>query len=287
MTLRIRHIDPDATPSSQVSLEALARIVPQTTVAEVLKECNATERRTRKLSAAFVVILCVAMNLYTNDCISHVFFRLLSRVRWLLADPTMASRVSKGALVPGPLPAGSQAPCRSRSRGFAPSLWPNPETVPEAFLFGLRLMALDGTVLDLPDTPENVWRLRQAQLPARNERLAAGEGGRHKRMRHPRGVGGGGVAPRLRRARRRTEAFARGGRRRFVAVGQGIAQLRDGPSRPRSRLGVAGTPAPDGQARSACRDPLGRYAAGVGATLRLRAAQAGRAGAGALDPLHP
>src|SRR5215207_7722894 len=102
MTLRIRHIDPDATPSSQVSLETLARIVPETTVAEVLKECNATERRTRKLSAAFVVILCVAMNLYTNDCISHVFFRLLSRVCWL------------------------------------------------------RLMAVDGTVLDLPDTPENV-----------------------------------------------------------------------------------------------------------------------------------
>ena len=98
MTLRIRHIDPDATPSSQVSLETLARIVPETIVAEVLKECNATERRTRKLSAAFVVILCVAMNLYTNDCISHVFFRLLSRVRWLLADPTMTVGVSKGAL---------------------------------------------------------------------------------------------------------------------------------------------------------------------------------------------
>jgi hypothetical protein len=46
MTLRIRHINPDATPSSQVSLEALARIVPEATVCEVLKECNATEQRT-------------------------------------------------------------------------------------------------------------------------------------------------------------------------------------------------------------------------------------------------
>jgi hypothetical protein len=90
MTLRIRHIDPDATPASQVSLEALARILPQTTVAEVLKECNATERRIRKLCAAFVVILCVAMNLYTNDCICHVF-RLLSRVRWL-CSPTQKRR---------------------------------------------------------------------------------------------------------------------------------------------------------------------------------------------------
>src|SRR5215210_4940880 len=97
MTLRIRHIDPDATPTSQVSLEALARIIPEATVAEVLKECDATEQRTRKLCASFVVILCVAMNLYTNDCISHVFFRLLSRLRWLLDDPA-ALRVSKGAL---------------------------------------------------------------------------------------------------------------------------------------------------------------------------------------------
>jgi Transposase DDE domain len=31
-----------------------------------------------------------------------------------------------------------------------------PGSAPEAFLFGLRLMALDGTVIDLPDTPENV-----------------------------------------------------------------------------------------------------------------------------------
>ena len=70
MTLRIRHLNPDATPSSQVSLEALARVVPEATVAEVLKECNATEQRTRKLSAAFVVILCVAMNLYTSTIAS-------------------------------------------------------------------------------------------------------------------------------------------------------------------------------------------------------------------------
>jgi hypothetical protein len=43
MSLRIRHIDPDATPSRQVSLEALARILPEATIAEVLKECDATQ----------------------------------------------------------------------------------------------------------------------------------------------------------------------------------------------------------------------------------------------------
>src|SRR5215210_7884392 len=155
MTLRIRHIDPDASPSSQVSLEALARIVPETTVREVLEECNATERRTRKLSAAFIVILCVAMNLYTNECISHVFFRLLSRMRWLLADPTMGVRVSKEALCQARYRLGA-GPLVALFKRVCSEPLAEPETTPEAFLFGLRLMALDGTVLDLPDTPENV-----------------------------------------------------------------------------------------------------------------------------------
>jgi len=155
MTLRIRHIDPDASPSSQVSLEALARIIPEATVAEVLNECNATEQRTRKLSAAFVVLLCVAMNLYTNDCIAHVFFRLLSRLRWLLADPAMVPLVSKGALCQARYRLGARPLVALFKRVCAKPL-AEPETVPEAFLFGLRLMALDATVLDLPDTPENV-----------------------------------------------------------------------------------------------------------------------------------
>lgn len=155
MPLRIRHIDPDATPASQVSLEALARVLPEATVAEVLKECNATEQRTRKLSASFVVILCVAMNLYTNDCISHVFFRLLSRVRWLLADPMMAVYVSKGALCQARYRLGAR-PLVALFKRVCSKPLAEPETVPDAFLFGLRLMAIDGTVLDLPDTPENV-----------------------------------------------------------------------------------------------------------------------------------
>ena len=108
MTLRIRHIAPDATPSSQVSLEALARVIPEATVAEVLKECKATEQRTRKLSAAFVVLLCVAMNLYQR----------LHRPRLLpIAQPTTLAACrpdgaagEQGGFVPGSLPAGRQAP---------------------------------------------------------------------------------------------------------------------------------------------------------------------------------
>jgi hypothetical protein len=164
MTLRIRYIDPDATPSScQVSLEALARVIPEATVAQVVQECDATEQRTRKLSATFVVLLCVAMNLYTNDCISHVFFRLVSRLRWLVDDPS-ALRVSKGALCQARYRLGPR-PLVALFKGVCTKPLAEPETVPEAFLFGLRLMALDGTVLDLPDTPENVRAFGKRHFP--------------------------------------------------------------------------------------------------------------------------
>jgi hypothetical protein len=112
MALRIRSISPDATPSSQLSLETLARVLRPAIVTEVIDRCAAREKRARKLPASTVLLLCVAMNLYSNDCLTHVFFRLVSRMRWLLGDPD-ALRVSKGAL------------CQARYRLGAPGLWSN------------------------------------------------------------------------------------------------------------------------------------------------------------------
>jgi len=99
--------------------------------------------------------LCVAMNLYTNDCISHVFFRLLSRVRWLLADPMRGAQVGKGALCQARYRLGAR-PLVALFKRVCSEPLAKPESIPEAFLFGLRLMAVDGTVLDLPDIRENV-----------------------------------------------------------------------------------------------------------------------------------
>ncbi len=114
MALRIRQIDRDATPSTHLSLEALARMLSPSIVDDVLEECAAHEQRTRKLPAAAVVLLCIAMNLYATDCLTHVFFRLLSGLRWLLVDPS-SCRVSKGGL--------SQARYRLGARPLVAHLW--------------------------------------------------------------------------------------------------------------------------------------------------------------------
>lgn len=153
MALRIRHIDPDATPGSELSLEALARLLRPEILSEVLDECEAHEQRTRKLPASTMVVVCVAMNLYTAECLVHVFFRLVSGLRWLLADPG-AWRVSKGALCQARYRLGAR-PLAALFRRVCAKPLATP-TTPGAFLFGLRLMALDGTTLEVPDTPENV-----------------------------------------------------------------------------------------------------------------------------------
>ena len=151
MALRIRSISPDATPSSQLSLETLARVLRPAIVAEVIDRCAAREKRARKLPASTVLLLCVAMNLYSNDCLTHVFFRLVSRMRWLLGDPD-ALRVSKGALCQARYRLGARPLVELFRRVCKPLATPS---TPQAFLFGLRLMALDATVMDVPAARSN------------------------------------------------------------------------------------------------------------------------------------
>ena len=161
MALRIRPISPDATPSSQLSLETLARVLRPAIVTEVIDRCAAREKRARKLPASTVLLLCVAMNLYSNDCLTHVFFRLVSRIRWLLGDPD-ALRVSKGALCQARYRLGARPLVELFRRVCKPLATPS---TPQAFLFGLRLMALDATVMDVPDTPENVRAFGKRRTP--------------------------------------------------------------------------------------------------------------------------
>ncbi len=152
MALRIRHIDPDATLGSQLSLQTLARLLRPEILCEVLEECEAREQRVRKLPATTVMVVCVAMNLYATDCLSHVFFRLVSGLRWMLADPG-GWRVSKGALCQARYRLGAR-PLVALFRRVCSRPLATPST-PGAFLFGLRLMALDGTTLEVPDTSHN------------------------------------------------------------------------------------------------------------------------------------
>lgn len=148
----IRDVLPNDGLESHLALEALGQVLAPSALAGVLSREGAAERRERKLPAAVTLGLCLAMHLFAQEALPAVFRRLVSGLRWLWPD-RHALTVSKSGI--------SQARYRLGARPLAalfhqvcrPLATP---ATPGAFRFGYRLMALDGTTFDLPDTPANV-----------------------------------------------------------------------------------------------------------------------------------
>ena len=98
------------------------------------------------------VLVTIAMNLYARISMGAVLHKVAQGLRYIWPDPeypvAQASAFSYRRYQVGPRPLVNlfHRVCQPMA---------TPET-PGAFLFGLRLMALDGTVEDVPDTAENV-----------------------------------------------------------------------------------------------------------------------------------
>ncbi len=120
-------------------IEALKRIIPRRKVKEILRNCGAQDRGCRRLPGWFLVWFVVALGLFCRDAYRQVF-------RWL-GPYRRAGTPGRSTL------------CEARRRlGVAPlrrlyeaivELLGKPET-PGAFYQGMRLMAIDGFVVDLP-----------------------------------------------------------------------------------------------------------------------------------------
>jgi Insertion element 4 transposase N-terminal/Transposase DDE domain len=125
-------------------LRALKRILPRARVEEILAHTGHDRTPCSRLPGWFMVWFIIALGLYCRDCYRQVF-------RWL--QPFR----------PGGTPLRTTL-CEARKRlGVAPlrllaeraiDLQGKPST-PGAFYRGMRAMALDGFVVDVPDTPAN------------------------------------------------------------------------------------------------------------------------------------
>ena len=125
-------------------LRALKRILPRARIQAILRRTGHARRRYLRLPAWFMVWFVVALGLFCRDSYRQVF-------KWL--QPFRR----KGT-------PGRSTFCEARQRlGVAPllqltqqvvELQTTPQT-PGAFYRELRLMALDGFVVDVPDTPAN------------------------------------------------------------------------------------------------------------------------------------
>lgn len=152
MSFIIRHLDAQSKFCRELSLEAIAKALPAEAIDEVIDQEGVKEQRERKLTMRVVAMLCIAMGLHANLAQAEVMRKLARGLRFIFPDHDYplpgASAISQRRYQLGarPMVALFRAICRPMT---------TPDT-PGAFLFGLRLMAIDGTVEDVADTPENV-----------------------------------------------------------------------------------------------------------------------------------
>lgn len=137
--------------SDHVSLGVLTRIVPRYLVDEVIAETGRVQKRSRLLPAHVVVYFVLALSLFT-DGYEEVIRKLVHGLRFARTWSKEWQTPTTGAL--------SQA----RARLGEEPLQALFETVavpiakagtPGAWLRNWRLMALDGVMIDMPDTPQN------------------------------------------------------------------------------------------------------------------------------------
>lgn len=152
MERSLRQITPSVHWTEEITLDVLSQVISRSLIEAVLARLGVSELRVRKLTLGLIVLLCIAMNLFTEEAIDDVMQKLIEGQRFLtLADD--------GSMLPG-----ASAICQRRQQlGVAPMValyrevcrpMATPDTR-DAFLFGLRLMAVDGTSEEVADTPAN------------------------------------------------------------------------------------------------------------------------------------
>lgn len=146
----IRSLDERLT--DQIGIGVLTRLFPRDLVDEVVAECGRREKRSRLLPAHVVVYYVLALNLFFGEGYEEVMRHLVGGLRFLRSWRTEWRVPTTGAI--------SQA--RARLGAEPVKVLFDRVAVPMAdvgtrgaWYLQWRVMAVDGVVLDVPDTPAN------------------------------------------------------------------------------------------------------------------------------------
>jgi hypothetical protein len=139
--------------TDHISLGVLAEILPRDLIEEVLEETDRRERRSRRLPAHVMVRFCLAMCLFYDDDYEEVMRKLVGSLRdmgswrdeWMVPS-TSAIAQARQRLGEAPLRALFDRVTVPVARRGTKGAW----------LGSRRLMAVDGYMLDVADTPDNV-----------------------------------------------------------------------------------------------------------------------------------
>ena len=151
MGYRIRQIEPDTKFTEGLSFEVITRVIPLETIQDVLAECGVEGQRARRLPGWLTVLFCIGMNLLSELNMTGVMEHLMRGTRLIhesdeedapCASAYSQARARLGAKV---LERLFKAVCRPLASADTPG----------AFAYSLRLVALDGSVDEVPDSEAN------------------------------------------------------------------------------------------------------------------------------------
>jgi hypothetical protein len=135
-----------------VSVGLLMKVFPAGVVDAVIAECGRTERRRRSLPARSMAYFAMGMALHSEGSYEDVLALISDGIAWATREegsPRLASKAAishaRDRLGPEPMALLFDRVARPLARAETSGAW----------LAGRRLVAIDGTCLDLPDTPAN------------------------------------------------------------------------------------------------------------------------------------
>ena len=138
--------------SDLVSVGLLTRVFPAELVDQVIADAGRTEQRNRSLPARVMAYFSIGMALHSEGSYEDVFAQLTDGLAWSSGWAASWSPPSKSAIFQARSRLGFEPVRDLFARVVVPLA--GPET-PGSWLAGRRLMAIDGTVLDLADTSAN------------------------------------------------------------------------------------------------------------------------------------
>ena len=141
-----------------IAVGYLALNCPLERVRETLARCGAQSKRRRDLPHEVLVYYVMCLCLYKRAAYEEVFALVVEGLRGVYQDQIAAKLVSKAAISIARRQMGSavfEALYREQVRPLGMN---EPNAMPDVFWRGHRVMALDGTTLDLADEAGNAER---------------------------------------------------------------------------------------------------------------------------------
>ncbi|QFS44389.1 transposase [Nostoc sphaeroides CCNUC1] len=142
---------PYITPSQL--LLAMDKVIPSQTITNAIISTSTLEQRQRILPTHVVVVLVIAMSFWSSDSIVSVFKNLIHGFASLRIPELIRFKTPTSSSI---TEARQRTGASVMTRLFEMVAKPLATVLtPDAFLGGLRIMAVDGTVMDVPETQEN------------------------------------------------------------------------------------------------------------------------------------